>query len=109
MVVKAITQTLNSEINRTESFKTLYSIIAMELGSVLNDKEFNDYCVFIKAFRTDLGCQIEFHDGGAKYDELIGDLVHVVYLTLRTKLKIVQDYTFYYSVNDQVLCFLDER
>lgn len=109
MVVKAITQTLNSEINRKESFKTLYSIIAMELGNVLNNKEFNDYCVFIKAFKTDSGCQIEFHDGGYKYDEIIDDLVHVVYLTLTTKLKIDQDYTFYYSVNEQVLCFLDER
>lgn len=110
MVIKAITHGLHYEIANNERFHPVFSVIITQLTEFMNQqKEFEDYCIFIKVSPTDLGTEIVFHDGGAKYDEELDDLVYVTYATIKVKRPIDKEYTLYYSVDEKILCFLEER
>lgn len=107
MNVKATTATLNNKISSDSSFAYLfYHGIIAPLSQM---PKIDDYCIFIDLSITNEGTQVIFHDGGATYDSSIDDMVQTDYLSFDTNIIIDNSYKLYYSVSEEVLCFLHER
>lgn len=111
MAIQAITHGLKSKIEGNKSFGIIFMLIIMpELTKFINtDREFNDYCIFIKIVPYELGSIITFHNGGAKYDQEKEMLVSITYFEIKCKVFVKQIYDLYYFVDDKILSFLDEK
>lgn len=111
MKVNAISSGLHHQVSTDKAFATiLVKIIIPHLAKIGQEiPDFNDYCLFIKIEPSALGSKITFHDGGAKYDKQIDEVVYVSYATVSCDYPVHEESTLYYGVSEGVLCYLDER
>ncbi|MEN5058887.1 hypothetical protein [Sphingobacterium kitahiroshimense] len=111
MKVNAISDGLNHTLKNDIIFATiLIKVIVPNLEKLCKQiPDFDDYCVFIKIEHDNKSCKIKFHDGGAKYDKDLDALVHITYGEVICFLNVKEESTLYYSVDEGILCYLDER
>ncbi len=76
---------------------------------LLSSTSIQDYAIFIYIQPSDLGTKITFHDGGASYDENTDEMVCSNYLIIDSEIKASFEETLYYSIDEQVICLLEER
>lgn len=107
MKIQAITSTLQHEMSLDINFAILFSTTLIPEISKMN--EIDDYCLFIDFIMNDNLTQILIHDGGATYDEKIHDMVQADYLSIESDLLIKNSYRLYYSIDEEIICFLNER
>ena len=110
MAIRAITNGLDHKIRNDENFHLVFNIVVIpELCKLLASTTIDDYCIFIDIQPIDGETKVVFHDGGSTYDEEIDDMKYTYYKTIKIDIPLSLKETLYYSIDEQVICFLDER
>lgn len=110
MAIRAITNGLDHKIRNDENFHLVFNIVVIpELCKLLASTTIDDYCIFIDIQPVDDGTKVVFHDGGSTYDEKSDAMKYTYYKTMNTDIPLSLKETLYYSIDEQVICFLDER
>lgn len=110
MAIRAITNGLNYKIRNDENFYLVFNIVVIpELCKLLASTNIDDYCIFIDIQPVDDGTKVVFHDGGSTYDEETDDMKYTYYKTINIDIPVSLKETLYYSIDEQVICFLEER
>lgn len=110
MAIRVITQGLKSKLYTDPQFELIFGqLVVPKLLMLLASTSIQDYCIVIDIIPSDIGTKISFNDGGATYDEETDEMVYTYYLDIDSEIKTSFEQTLYYSIDEQIICLLEER
>jgi len=104
-----VTATIQNELESRNAFYILFHSTILNLVDVVMRVGKSNYCLFIDFAPTQSGTHVKIHDGGATYNDEVGDMETLIYFERNSIAQASQPYKLYYSTEENILCFLNER
>lgn len=103
------TVTVQHEMLSNMTFDVNFKVLMLDLDKILKQIGKSDYCFFVDFIKTNDGTLTKVHDGGKTYVEEADDIETKIYHESTSIFQVDKDYNLYFSIDENVFCFLDER
>lgn len=101
-----ITSTLQQTVNNDQN---LFNIFNGVIHPEIERLHVDDTCVFIDIISTPFGTDINFHDGGATFNEATKEMDYTYYSQIKCTIPYERSIKLYFSIEEGIICYLGER